>query len=235
LQSVPAAQPGSSEAAAQVPFVGEPPLTYGVRAPAPFVTPPGRHLARSRPRVATWLAVGVALGVALLAATTVLLWPSGGPGRAPRQPMPRVAADHPVSAPAPSSAPAPQPSFDARAVLATLDGARARAYAQRDPALLSEVYASARLLQRDRAQLRALVPTGCALRGLHSRFRSIRVVERTAQAVSVQARVLVAASRLTCAGMSSARVPAGTPAALRMTLVRRGGRYLIAAEHRARS
>ena len=45
-----------------------------------------------------------------------------------------------------------------------------RAYARRDPTLLSAVYSSALLLARDRDQLLSAVPPGCALTGLRTTF-----------------------------------------------------------------
>jgi hypothetical protein len=124
--------------------------------------------------------------------------------------------------------------LDVHAMLAALDSARGRAYARREPRLLAGVYASARLVQRDRAQLLAIVPPHCALHGLHSIFEAVRVTSRKPAVVQLQAQVSVAAARLTCAGMSPTSVRPSASAALRITLVRRGGRYLIAAEHRVR-
>jgi hypothetical protein len=233
LQSVPAGEGTPPGAASEVPFVGEPPLTYGVRAPSPFASPPGRHLARSRPRIARGLVVGLIV-LALASLALFLFWPSGRPSAANDVPVAATPASLPSAPESIAPSPPATPS-QIRAILARLDAARGLAYARRDPRLLVRVYASARLVQRDRSRLRTLVPSGCALRGLHSTFESVRVTGRTPSVVHLQAQVAVAAARLTCAGMSASPVRGSSPVPLSMTLVRRSGRWLIAADQRGRS
>jgi hypothetical protein len=113
-------------------------------------------------------------------------------------------------------------------VLAGLDARRAAAFATRDPALLADVYASASLLARDRAQLLAIVPAGCVLRGVRTRFSRLVIGARTGDQARLRVRSRVAASILVCGGRPAGRA-AGTRAVdLEVVLLRTGSRYRIA-------
>lgn len=236
LRSVPAqAQPPVE--GEPVPFVGEPPLTHGVRAPSPFAGAPARHLMRSRPRVASGLIACLVL-LGAIAGLGVLLWPSDGPAPAPPPRESVVAHEQPdarssSSSPSPSALASAARTFDARSVLARLDAERGRAFARRSPPLLRRVYASAALLARDRAQLLRTVPRGCAVVGLRSRFGGVRILARSVARIRLLARVTVEPARLSCAGMAAGRLRGTAPTRLRITLVRRAGEYRIAAEERA--
>jgi hypothetical protein len=231
-------------------------LTYGHRVPPP--APARARARRGRPGAlgSRWRLAGSAGLLAALVAG--LLWwghgpgqpdhpadaprpaPAGAPaatgGHATREPAPVA----PVGAAGPSRAvgvrtpqPAPPPAaldaVAARRVLAGLDAVRARAYVRRDPTLLDRVYASARLRRQDTAQLRAIVPAGCGLAGVHNRYRDVTVVARDADRVTLRARVVLHASRLLCSGRAAGRARAGRPERLRIVLLRVDGRYLIAA------
>jgi hypothetical protein len=170
--------------------------------------------------------------VALSAVSALWWWPSGGSSH---QPGPTsVAREAP---PAPSPVPSVQPPSagppDARAVLAALDLTRSRAFARRDPALLDAVYASPALAARDRAELLSIVPTGCGLRGVRTRFRDVSVSSRTATRIQVVVRGALTPSALYCDGARSGHAAGTGVAALRITLVRRGASYLIEREERS--
>jgi hypothetical protein len=232
LESVPVGAAHVGSTGPSPVFVGEQPLTYGVRAPSPFTTPAGRHLARSRPRIATGFGVCAVL-LALLVLSAVWWWPFGGSNhpRAQSSSVARVdVATTPTASASPTPTGAPDAALDARRVLAALDATRSRAFARRDPALLASVYASRELRARDRAQLLAIVPSGCGLHGVRTRFSQVVVVSRSRNGAQVKVAAAVAPSRLVCDGTTSGRAPGTGIVTLRMTLVRRDGRYLIVAE-----
>ncbi len=131
------------------------------------------------------------------------------------------ASSSPVSAPAAASA---------RDVLVALDRARSRAYARRDPALLTEVYSSALLLARDRGRLLTTVPRGCALTGLHTTFSEVRA-PRLGSRTRVHARVAVRGAKLACSGAPSVPATSGAPVAMTIELRRTADGYRIDAEH----
>ncbi|MDT4943099.1 MAG: eukaryotic-like serine/threonine-protein kinase [Pseudonocardiales bacterium] len=231
LQSVPAAASPSAPAGRAVAFVGEQPLTHGVRAPSPFISPPSaRHLARSRPRVTTGLAVAAML-LALVAATAVWWWPSGGGGDRERAPAGGASSVARLSSTAPTE-PSRLDATEARAVLAGLDATRSSAFAHRDPSALVSVYASPALLARDQALLTAIVPSGCGLRGVHTDFRRVVVTARTADRVSLRTRSELASSTLVCGGSATGRAAGSAARMVQIDLVRRGSAYRIAAQRR---
>jgi hypothetical protein len=115
-----------------------------------------------------------------------------------------------------------------RAVLVALDSMRSRAFAIRRPGALRDVYASAGLLAEDQALLTTIVPPGCGLLGVHTRFRDVVVVARSPGEIRLRVRTRVRASRLVCAGTLTGRSAAGPVIVVRMYLVRRDGHYLIA-------
>ena len=130
------------------------------------------------------------------------------------------------------SAPAPiarAPSV--RAVLVGLDSVRSHAFAIRRPGALRDVYASAGMLAEDRALLTTIVPPGCGLFGMHTRFRDVVVVARSTGEIRLRVRTQVGASRLVCSGTLTGRSATGPVTMVRIYLVRRGGHYLIALWH----
>jgi hypothetical protein len=112
-----------------------------------------------------------------------------------------------------------------------LDHARQKAYARRDPGLLSTVYSSAVLLARDRAQLLSVVPRGCGLTGLHTTFDQVRAA-RHGTGLRVHARVRVRAARLVCDGAPGERASPARPVPMTIELRRTPDGYRIDAERR---
>jgi hypothetical protein len=117
----------------------------------------------------------------------------------------------------------------ALAVLTALDGTRARAYATRNPALLGAVYGSATLLARDRAQLLSIVPTGCGLQSVRTRFSRLVVISAATGRARLRVQMTTEPSRLVCSGAASGASPGARPAVLELELVRSSGSYRIAA------
>ncbi|HEY8301506.1 MAG TPA: protein kinase [Jatrophihabitans sp.] len=241
LESVPLssiAPPATSASGAVAPPFARTPLTYGVRAPAPFTRAPG---ARHQARRARSRRLVLALALVLLAVSAaVAWWPRHPPAR--RAAAGETAAVEPVVTtrragsttrpatpdPAPgTSSPPGRPGVTA--VLAALDGARARAFAVRDPALLARVYASPLLLARDRATLLRIVPPGCGLTGLHTSFGEVHT-RRLGSRVRVQARVAVRAATLVCRGTPAARAAPVPVVPMRIVLRRTVAGYRIVAE-----
>jgi hypothetical protein len=142
-----------------------------------------------------------------------------------------------ASSPARSSAISPAGAAPARAlapaqalaVLSALDDTRSRAYATRNPALLAAVYASANLLARDRAQLLSIVPMGCGLQGLHTRFSRLALTSASVDRARLRVTATLAPAGLVCAGTASGATPAARPTGLVLDLVRVGTTYRIAA------
>jgi len=109
---------------------------------------------------------------------------------------------------------------DPLALLQALDERRSAAFAQRQPELLSKVYADAGLKAADSAQLRAVVPAGCQLRGLRSDYTGIETVRRAVAEIELRVTVSVASAELVCDGQPRGRTrPA---AASRMDVVLTG-------------
>jgi hypothetical protein len=207
------------------------PLTYGVRAPAPFSGARGRHLAaRGRLRISRRASAVVALGAALAGAA---LWTEGQwfTGHATPESRSPVRLPSAVDRTTPT---APRPG-SLSAVLAQLDSVRSDAFANRQPDALRAVYASAGLLAEDQALLTAIVPPGCGLFGVHTRFRDVVLVARSPTGITLRVRAKVGASRLICSGTVSGRAPAGPASVVRMYLVRHGGDYRIAQRRRVAS
>lgn len=122
-----------------------------------------------------------------------------------------------------SAEPEPQRSNIAASVdweteLQHLDQLRARAFAERDATLLGRVYPAGRLRTADADLLRRLVPSGCRLPGVSTRFSHVRVAPQARRAV-ITARSGIPATRLRCPGRDARRVAAVPPAAVRITLV----------------
>lgn len=220
------------------------PLTHGVRAPAPFAA--GRHQAASgRLRLHSGVPRRVAAAVAVIAVLTGGFvvwrwWPSAGDPAAARRPSPVVRSLVPAATPTPTAVaprrpPAPASRPPISGVLARLDALRAHAFAVREPAELRNVYASVALLARDQALLTAIVPPGCGLLGVHTRFRDPVVLALSRSTVRLRVRAQLDPSRLVCGGTVTGRAPAGRPTTVLVTLVRRRSGYLIAGTSRIRS
>jgi hypothetical protein len=191
----------------------------------------------------------VHLGVVtvLLAAllTGMLWWAHARGGRSaaaaadqrPGSPSATVAGAHSVDAvqaTALPSAPAVA-KLDAAAaakVLARLDVARARAYAQRDPALLAQVYLPGALRRQDIAQLQSIVPAGCGLFGASTVYSHVAVESRAATLAVLRVSATLRASTLECGGKPAGHAPAAGPLTLRIELQRVGPGYLIASVNR---
>jgi hypothetical protein len=101
-----------------------------------------------------------------------------------------------------------------------LDAVRARAFAERDPSSLGQVYGSARLLQQDRDQLLRLVPAGCGLLGVSTRYAEpvhlIVEQNRTEATVSATLRTTV----LRCPGQQDRQLPAVGSTRIQLVLAR---------------
>ena len=114
--------------------------------------------------------------------------------------------------------------------LATLDGldaVRARAFAAGDDRMLRSVYASADLAATDAALLHRLVPGGCGLRGVRTRYRPIAFDSRGDRATLVVTATL-GASQLVCGAQVRATLPGAGPTRLRIVVVRAGSGWRIA-------
>jgi hypothetical protein len=117
----------------------------------------------------------------------------------------------------------------AATILAGLDQLRARAYAQRSPDLLAQVYAADPLLRQDRARLVGSVPVGCVLDGVQTRYQQVRVTARAPGRIELTVEVSLSPSRLTCAGSAAGVAPGSGPTALHVVLLAPGaGPYRIA-------
>jgi hypothetical protein len=224
--------PGTSRSATTAP-PARLPLTYGVRAPAPFAgSAPGRHLAaRRRLRLGRGAAAVATAAAALAGVALWQWWPSAGSTTSVSRP---TAAVSPSVDGSPHIATAPRPN-SVSALLTRLDSVRSHAFASRQPAALRAVYASAGLLAKDRASLTAIVPPGCGLLGVHTRFTDVVVVARSRDAMTLRLHAQIESSRLVCSGTLTGRAPAGPDTVVRMYLVSAGGRYRIAEWERVAS
>jgi serine/threonine protein kinase len=112
--------------------------------------------------------------------------------------------------------------------LQRLDALRARAYASRAPDLLARVYASRALRARDMAAMRAAVPPGCGLRGLHTRFEAVRALAVDRTSVVVRTRAVVSPAVLRCGQSGFRALRAPPPVRLTIRLARGDGGLMIA-------
>jgi hypothetical protein len=209
------------------------PLTYGVRAPAPFAGARGRHLApRRRLRVSRRALAVVAAGAAVAGAALWTPWQWSTGHTAPES-RSSVRVPSPVHRTRPTAT-APLP-MSVNAVLAQLDSVRSHAYANRQPDVLRAVYASSGLLAEDQALLTSIVPPGCGLVGVHTRFSDVVLVARSPAGITLRVRAKVGASRLVCSGTTTGRAPSGPSTVVRMYLVPHGDDYRIAEQRRVAS
>jgi len=117
-------------------------------------------------------------------------------------------------------------------ILNQLDATRGRAYAERKPELLAQVYPPGPLLSTDRTALQRLVPVGCTLTGLRSQYRLEGRPARLDQAIELVVVAALPAAKLSCAGRPRGSTPAIGPVRLAIRLVAVGGDYLIARQSR---
>ena len=200
------------------------PLTHGARL---------RPLA-ARPTRLRWYRRRGLLPSALAVAGAMVLGVGGwqfGPWRA--APTASTAATPTASAAASAAVHNPPDVAALRAELVRLDAVRERAFAQRAPALLAQVYHSAMLIEQDAELVRRLIPPECGLIGLHTSFRDVTVANAAGARVEVRARVTLAPSSLVCHGTTRGRTPGLGPVTLQIALVPEVGGYRIASQRRA--
>lgn len=116
------------------------------------------------------------------------------------------------------------------ATLDDLDRLRARAFANRDAALFTQVYASRALLLADTQQLRRSVPAGCGLTGVRTTYRSLHVVAADGSHVVLTVTATLASSALICHGAHRSSAAGTAPTELRLELTRAGGHRRISAQ-----
>lgn len=112
-------------------------------------------------------------------------------------------------------------------MLATLDTRRQQAFAERDPTLLATVYPPGSLLSQDAAMLERLVPSGCRLLGVQTKYDHVRVTARSGHRVHAAVTATLSGSLLACRRGANARAPGFGPVTLHVVLVRHGSGYLI--------
>lgn len=171
---------------------------------------------------------------AVLAALVVVLagvaWSKAGTG-APHPAHPPTPQQQ-VETSRPTSGPRTPPPHSARgsliARLDRLDAVRSRAFATRDPTLLRRVYLPGGLLRADVGLLARLVPVGCRLLGVRTRYTALDV-HRHGSRSTVSALATLGASRLICGRQLRGRA-AGARSRLRIVLVRTAAGTRIAHE-----
>lgn len=183
---------------------GPPPTRFVGSRPRPATPRP-----RARPDGDRWLgrrlmAAALVVAVGLGAAWWLLLRPDGASGRAANLRVQVQPASEPV---------------DWAVALARLDESRAAAFAHRDPGLLRRVYGAGPLLAADVALLRRLVPPGCGLDGVRTRYRDVRA-EPAGRPIELRVTATLAPSTLRCGGRARGRAPGLGPVVLRLQLVR---------------
>jgi hypothetical protein len=195
-----------------------------------------RRRGRRSPRL---LAAGAGMLIVLLAAGTVLGWVLWSPRdsghrssasvQPARVPPARVQPTQLTTTPATSSPSVVLSAAAAGSVLAQLDAVRARAFAQRDPRLLTGVYQSADLRAKDSALIDRIVPGGCGLYGVHTRYSAVAITARAPNQVIVTAKAALQPSTLECSGRPSGRAGGTGLVAFQIVLVRTSSGFLIEA------
>jgi hypothetical protein len=112
-------------------------------------------------------------------------------------------------------------------VLVALDAIRARAFAQRDPSLLAQVYSAGALRSQDTSMISKIVPKGCGLVGVRTDYTDVVVTSSTAKRIVLSVRAALHPSTLECSGTPSGQAPGEQFTSLRIVLVRSGSHYLI--------
>lgn len=186
-------------------------LTHGVRARPVAIRP--RRNAQRRRRAAR-LAKGWAAAL-VVAALSVLVVVAARTSLSQRHSSQRPPAASPVQR--------------SQTALVTLAHTRELAFAERDTALLAQVYLPGPLLQADAALLARIVPAGCALLGAHTAYRDI-AVSGTEQHPVITTTATLSPSRLMCAGSPAGNAPGVGPTELHIELVRIAAGYRIAAQ-----
>jgi hypothetical protein len=194
---------------------GGPPPTRGVAPRARPVLP--RSTRRRRPSRAMLLGCGCVLAAAV----------AGGAAWS-------QAADKPTHDPVRHSAHGPaHPTAqrpDWAGTLAALDARRAQAFATRDPRLLETVYPPGALRNADTKLLTRIVPPGCALVGVHSRYAAVHVAGRSGSSVTVTTTATLPPSTLMCAGRARGTAGGTGPTRLRVRLVQTAAGWRIAGQ-----
>jgi serine/threonine protein kinase len=120
---------------------------------------------------------------------------------------------------------------DPTRILSVLDDMRSRAFAERRPELLKQVYDSASLLMQDVSNVQSRIPDHCLLLGLHTRYRDVTVTSRSPQKLTVRASASLTSGALRCAGQVRSRTAPAGPTVVRLVLVAAsGGRFRIASQ-----
>jgi eukaryotic-like serine/threonine-protein kinase len=168
--------------------------------PRPVIPRPPRR--RPRRRV---LAIGVAAALATGLGLAGTLW-ARAEGRAEHRSPAAVApvAVRPV---------------DWASTLAGLDAMRAKAFATRNAVLLQAVYLPGGLLAADAALLARLVPVGCGLSGVRTRYSQVHATTSGGHVV-LTATAVLSSSQLVCGGQRRAIAPGAGPTRLRLELAR---------------
>jgi eukaryotic-like serine/threonine-protein kinase len=238
---------GRAPAPGPVPAPSDGQFTYGVRLPDidPANLPRPRRLripdaarvrlARvrvRRNRVGVGLAVAGAVAIAIAAFVMVRAPGSDQPsGRAPSGATLAAATGSLTPSGSGSSAPSITDTGTAATVLADLDEVRERAFAERAPQLLAQVYVSAELLAEDTATLNAVVQVGCTLTGVRTAYSNIRLVPGETGAIAVVATATLAPSTLVCGGSPAGNLAGASATTLRIELARSpGAQYRIASQ-----
>ncbi|SHG57744.1 Serine/threonine protein kinase [Jatrophihabitans endophyticus] len=160
---------------------------------------------------------------------------AGGRAAAARATSSPAAVRSRVGMPVRPGGPAPPGSGSAAlrawwaAALRGLDAVRARAFATRSPALLAGVYRATTLRADDAALLRLLVPAGCGLAGVLTRYDRLRIAASPDRAL-VTARARIPATTLRCAKRPARRAAPVGPTAIRLELVRTAAGPRVAAQ-----
>jgi hypothetical protein len=121
------------------------------------------------------------------------------------------------------------PAQRTETALIALAHARELAFAERNTALLAQVYLPGPLLAADAELLARIVPNGCRLVGAHTTYRDI-AVSGTDDHPVVTTTATLSPSRLMCAGSPVRSAPGVGPTGLRIELAHTAGGYRIAAQ-----
>ncbi|GGO75194.1 hypothetical protein [Nocardioides deserti] len=153
-----------------------------------------------------------ALLTAALVVPGVLLADGPSPPSAPSPPLRPVAAEAPA----------------ARAVLAAWDRRRSAAWAAGDPDALTRLYAPGSAAgRRDRAMLSRWTRRGLVVQGLRHVLLLVDVVDASADRLVLRVTDRVSGGRAVGRGLD-VRLPRDGPTTRRLTLVRRGGAWVVA-------
>jgi hypothetical protein len=95
--------------------------------------------------------------------------------------------------------------------------------------LLSRVYTADSLRRQDAALIARIVPAGCGLFGVHTRFDAARAAP-TPAGLEMTVMAWLGPSTLRCAATVRGHAPGTGPVRLHIVLLRSGGGYLIAQE-----